>query len=505
MATTLSPPRVDGPPEDEAPPDPPVDRPARRWYGDGLALLAAGITAFEAASPIVDNSFMTHLATGRLLVDGTYPRTNPFLYSSTDFPMPSWWWSGVLGVVDRVGSGAGIRLLTALLGALLGALLVRIARPYLTGDSRDRLVPIVVPVACAVIVMMPFLNARPQLPGYLLLGVTVLVVVERRSPWWLVPVFATWLNVHGTWVYGLIVLAVVAGAELVDRRDGALRARLTRTAALGGAAVLGVLVGGVASPEPLRLVGLPLEQFGDERARLALQSYQEWKPAGWDHPLTWVLLVMCLLALLGAVRRRAWGAGAGALVLTAMGMSAGRLLPLAVITLVPWAAAGLVGIGSIRLPRGAVARALGVVGVALMAVAVLWIGTTPAYDLQKYPVKAVDWLEHRGLVGTTGSKVLSRDYIGNYLDLRFGTHANTFVDDRPGTDALLDYAAIAHLSPGWRQAFRRADPDVVLWTTDERNMDGIVGKLDHDPGWYRAGDFGDFTVFCRSSIADRCR
>jgi hypothetical protein len=305
-------------------------------------------------------------------------------------------------------------------------------------------------------------------------------------------------------VYGLVVLAVVAGAELVDRRDD-LRRRLTRTVAYGAAAVAGIVLGGVASPEPFRLVGLPFGQLGDERSRQALQAYEEWKPPGWGNPLTWLLVAMGLVAVIGAVRRRSWGAGLGAVLITAMGLTAGRLLPLAAITLVPWAAAGFVGVGTIRLPRAAAARAVATAGCVLLALSVGWAALTPAYDLERYPVRAVDWLAHRDLVGNHRTKVLTRDFVGNYLDLRFGSAANTFVDDRAGVDALLDYAAIARQTPGWRAALDRADPDVVLWTTNDSGLDGVVARLSKDPDWYRAGNFDHFTVFCRSSIADRCR
>ncbi|HPU39686.1 MAG TPA: hypothetical protein PLS63_08940, partial [Microthrixaceae bacterium] len=82
-----------------APPDEAV--PARtRWPDAGIGVLVAGLLGFIAARPLSDNSFLTHLATGRLMLDGSMPTTNPFLYSSSEFPIPSWLWSAVLGVVD---------------------------------------------------------------------------------------------------------------------------------------------------------------------------------------------------------------------------------------------------------------------------------------------------------------------------------------------------------------------------------------------------------------------
>jgi len=467
------------------------------WYSDGLALLLAGAMAVMAAPAVADNSALTHLAIGRLFLDEGVPTTNPFLYSSTDFPIPSWWWSGVLAVADRVAGGAGIRIVTVLLAAALGALLVRLSRPAPDQDPAGAgLLSVLVPVVCAFVTLMLFLTARPHLPGFLLLGVTVLVVRERRSPWWLVPVFATWVNLHGTWFYGLLVLGLLVVCDAMDRR------RLTwRQVWLPVAAVLGVAAGGVLYPETFRLVGLPFEQFGDDRARKALSAYTEWTPAGWSHPLTWLLVAMGLAALFGGVRRRAWGTVLGSLLLVAMGLSAMRLLPLAAITLVPWVAAGMAGVGGAALPRGRAAALLAATGAALVAVALVWSVRGPAYDLHTYPVAAVDWLDARGLVGRPDAKVATHDYAGNYLDWRYGRGANTYIDDRAGTDTALDYLSMLRLHPGWQQALDRADPDVIVWEDNEQ----LTGKLARSRDWYRAGSFDGFTVFCRSSIADRCR
>ena len=82
--------------------------------------------------------------------------------------------------------------------------------PYLA------LLSVLLPSLCVLITLMPFVNARPQLPGYLLLACVVLVVKEHRSPWWLVAVFGIWVNVHGTWLYGLGVLGLLVVAQVVD-------------------------------------------------------------------------------------------------------------------------------------------------------------------------------------------------------------------------------------------------------------------------------------------------
>lgn len=463
----------------------------------GLAVLSAGAFALLAARPLVDNSFLTHLATGRIIVGSGFPTTNPFLYSSSDFPMPNWLWSVVLGLVDRLAGGVGLRLLTAVIAAVLAVVVVRLTRPDDEVVPAPTLLSAVVPTACVLLTLMPFLNARPQLPGYLLLAVTVLVVKERRSPWWLVGVFALWVDVHGTWTYGLVVLALLLTVQAIDDR----RLRWSQVGGLAAGCV-GVVLGGALGPEPFRVIALPFEQFGDDRARAAISAYAEWKPAGWGHPLTWVLIAMGVVAVLGAVRSRRRGMLVGSVAMVVAGMSAGRLLPLAAITLVPWMAIGvavLAGAGSRPLPLPQGSRRLAVAGVLLGVVATVWIVATPAYDLSSYPVAAVDWLQERGLAGSPAVKVAAPDYVGNYLDWRFGDRADTFVDDRAGVDAALDYRMLKHVSPGWRQALERTDADVVVWPSEWK----LVDHLD-PPEWRRVGEFGDVSVFCRSSIADRC-
>ncbi|MFM7064455.1 MAG: hypothetical protein ACKO04_13320, partial [Actinomycetes bacterium] len=280
-------------------------------------MLVGAAAALVASRPLADNSFFTHLATGRLLVDGTFPRTNPFLWTGTGFPMPSWWWSGVLGLLDTTVGAAGIRLLAGVLAFSLGVLLVRLtrrfgpdaARPSDVSDASgpagpvgDRtLLAVVAPPAVALFALYPYLNARPQVAGFVLLALTVVVWRERRSPWWLVPVFVTWVNVHGTWLYGLLVLGLLVVAEAVDAR------RLARRAGeLAAAAVGGTVLGGLLYPERFELLLLPTRQFGDAVEREAIRSYREWAPLEVGDPVGWAFAALVLAAVWGCVRTRRW-------------------------------------------------------------------------------------------------------------------------------------------------------------------------------------------------------
>jgi hypothetical protein len=97
--------------------------------------------------------------------------------------------------------------------------------------------------------------------------------------------------------------------------------------------------------------------------------------------------------------------------------------------------------------------------------------------------------------------VLSHDYVGNYLEWRYGTAANAYVDDRPDAETLVQYRTILRLEEGWQAELASVDPHVVLWSTDSP----LVEQLAADDDWVEATRQGDYTVFCRADLADRCR
>lgn len=460
--------------------------------GAVMALVGA-IAGLVASRPLSDNSFLTHLATGRLILDSGVPTENPFLFTGTSFPVPSWWWSVMLAVTERIGGAAGIRLLTAALGVAVGVLLVRLTRPA-AGERGGGLLATLLPAALALFCVFHFLSGRPHLAGYLLLALALVVWNEERSPWWIVPIFAIWVNVHGSWLYGVVVLAAFGVARVLD--DRRIRPRDMCSVAAAG---LGVIIGGALYPRAFEIVLLPTRQFGDPIEREALQAYREWSRLSFDEPILWALVALGAVALAGAVQRRRVGSIAIVIGLVVMGWSGARLAPIAAVSLVPFAAAAMRDVGAIGLPSGPWIRRSWVVAGALVAATIMSCVTGPGYQLDRYPVAAVDWLEERDLVANE-TRVLSHDYVGNYLAWRYGPGANAYVDDRPDAATLVQYRGILRLEDGWQSELDAVDPQVVLWATDSKLTDELAGS----DRWDRAVELGDYTVFCRADIADRC-
>ena len=471
--------------------------PERRSIAAVMGLIGA-VAALVAARPISDNSLLTHLATGRFILADGVPTENPFLYTGTAFPIPSWWWSVLLATAERVGSATAIRLLTAVVAFAVGAAAVRLAGTARRGGERavqQSLLSVLIPSGLALFCLFGFLNGRPHLAGFLLLALALVVFNEERSPWWMVVIFAVWANVHGTWLYGVAIIGLLALARLVDDR----RWRSTDLWR-GVAAVGGVIIGGMFSSPMFELVLLPTRQFGDPIERQALKAYTEWSRVPLDSPMLWTLIALAGIAFVGAVRDRRAATAVVAVVMGLMGWSGGRLMPIAALTLIPFAASALRDVGTIGLPGRTAALRSWVATAVIIVLTVGYVLVTPGYRLERYPTEAVDWLESRDLIATADVRVMSHDYVGNYLEWRYGADANAYVDDRPDAATLVQYARLLRLEDGWADDLRSVDPDVVLWHADK----GLSKELAGDDRWIQAEELGEYRIFCRMEIAERC-
>ena len=175
-------------------------------------------------------------------------------------------------------------------------------------------------------------------------------------------------------------------------------------------------------------------------------------------------------------------------------------MPIAAITLVPFAASALRDVGTLGLPGRAAALRSWIATAVIVVGTVAYVLIAPGYRLERYPTEAVDWLEARGLVATSDVRVMSHDYVGNYLEWRYGADANAYVDDRPDAATLVQYARLLRLEEGWSDDLASVDPDVVLWHMDK----GLSRELAGDGRWIQAVELGEYRVYCRVEMAERC-
>jgi hypothetical protein len=415
-----------------------------------------------------DNSFLTHVATGRLILAHGVPTTDPYTFTALGRPwvVESWLASVAYRGLENLAGGHGLQVMHAVLCALLGALGWMLTRPARQLGGR-------ILAGCALLAVgTGYWSSRPLLIALVLFAVLVVMVeTDKGPPWALVGLMWVWLNVHGSWPLGLGYLLL----RMIGRRiDGTEQGRLPRLLGFG---VVGAALGGV-NPIGLRLVAYPLSVITHHAA---FAHIVEWQTPSFSNPVNVAFLVEVLLAVILLVARR--GTVEDVLVVALFGAAAllaSRNVPVAALLVTPVLARGLAGMGTIDGARRGLVPAVGLVALVGLGV-VLTVGAVgrPAYNLSLYPVQEVSWLEQHHLVP---GRVATTDYVGNYLEFRFGTRADAFIDDRadvfpPAVEK--DYGVLLSGSAGWRQVLARYRFDVVLWPRSE----ALASLISEDSGW----------------------
>ncbi len=462
------------------------------WFAIGATL---------GASPLGDNSFLTHLATGRLMLEHGAVHVDPYSWTraGSDWVVQSWGASGIYATLEEVGGAAAIRVVVALVAGTLLALVWRLTRP--AGGLLGRLLL----MALAGGSQFAGWSERPQIFAFALLAAALVIVMEGRPAWWLAPMFAVWVNLHGSFPVGIAAVGLVTLALVMERRES-----WRRLVTVGTAAVAGSIVGAACSPYGGDLLTFPVKLLGRSEV---LQYIREWQQPTLDDPTTWFAIALGLLATWSIVRRRAWAWAPVVIVFGAMGAMSTRNLVLAAIVSIPAIAPGLADLGTIPSPKPVGPRRLAIGLTVVMALVVGAILATDDFDLGTYPVAAVDWLDGRGLVANPDVHVITYDYVGNYLEYREGDRANVFLDDRAelfGLDVVRDYMRLLNPtvdnpqldeSGSWADVLDRHAADVVVW---KRNGKLVTEALSSSPDWVVGYSDAKWVVMCRAASELGC-
>lgn len=153
------------------------------------------------------------------------------------------------------------------------------------------------------------LAIRPQMIGYLLLIVELIILHlgRTRDPRWffvLPPLFAVWVNCHGSFFLGLVVAAAVLACSFFEFEAGSLVARRwgSRPQRMLGYGLLLSIPALFINPVGWRQVLYPLDTM--LRQPVSLSIIQEWMPPHLNSARGLGLLVaLACIALLVIVRR----------------------------------------------------------------------------------------------------------------------------------------------------------------------------------------------------------
>ncbi len=239
-------------------PDPATREPGRCLVFGALLGLAFLLGCF----PMGDFDVWWHLRSGQLILErGAVPRLDLFTYTNADRPWIDLYWlfQIAMAVLYRAGGASALVLLKAACGTAIVAL-------SLAGRRSDaRTWPVVVAWLPAVVMLSGRLCERPELASLVFLAgfLAVLGRAGDKPRWlWLLPVMQVlWVNCHGFFVLGPLVLAAYVAELVHDRLRPPLRTIPRPPAKILALAGGATLLACVVSPYGLGAVGLPLEQF----------------------------------------------------------------------------------------------------------------------------------------------------------------------------------------------------------------------------------------------------
>jgi hypothetical protein len=271
------------------------------WQRDfSLVVLPAMALVAYSLSPrlLTDSDTYWHLATGRWILEhGAVPTVDPFSFTFRGRPWVAHeWLSEVLfASAAAVGGLAAVMLLAASAAAgclaIIGAWVGRRVGPIGT-----------ILVLVAVFLMLsPMLLARPHVLALPVMAAWTAELLSARArnrapSLWLLPLMVLWANLHGSYVFGLALVAPFALEALIAaERAGRLRTVLTwggfGLAATAAAAITPHGVEGLIFPFQL----MSLETIG---------MIREWKSADFSRvrPFEVVLLGALFMLLWRGVR-----------------------------------------------------------------------------------------------------------------------------------------------------------------------------------------------------------
>ncbi|MEM9520905.1 MAG: hypothetical protein AAGA37_16410 [Actinomycetota bacterium] len=449
-----------------------------------FALATAVVGVGIGAQRLGDNSFLTHLATGRLMLDEGVVREDAFTWTSAgeSVTVQSWLASLLYGVVDELAGFDGLRILMSVTAGAL-ALLV-----WVTTERSSSLLTRIAIVTPVLLIGVQMWSERPLLLAFVAFVATIIVSERRVDPRVLVIVGFVWINLHGSWPLGIVLLGARWIGALLDVRTGS-QALPRHEFRAGMWLSVGMVAGGVMNPYGPSLLFFPIELLGRQET---LQHVAEWKASDFDSFWTQLFLVLVAAALVAA-RRAPYVLTVPSIVFVVAALLSSRNIALASMVLVPMLAAGLPS-----LPGGdggyrSNATRLAAIGLGVQLVVIPLVAIQgDNVDLRRYPIDAVNAMEDELDLSPADHRVIHQDFVGNYLDLRYGPAGASWIDDRFELHDLAlveDYLALLNGTPDWSEALARYRPDAVLWPAD-----GVLVELIQHQGWEVAWSDDDWVV-----------
>jgi len=440
---------------------------------------------------IADPDLWWHLRNAQYFVThGHFPNFDTYSFTTAGSSWMNHEWLPELiyyGAFSQFGLTGIFVVFTATLAVLLMAVFSLSMK-----ESRDPLASGIATIAGGLLAMVGF-GPRMQNFGWLCFaGIYAILLrfrAERRAPLWLIPpLFAIWINCHGSWLMGLIIYGIFVGAGLIRRDVGNVAAapwtarELKQLIVTGAASVILLPL----NPFGYRLVLYPFDLAFHQTLNVA--AVQEWASIDFNDPRgKQVAVVLGAVFLLALIARKRWRIDTALLTAFVLycGLTHIRFLLLAGIVLPPLIAPQLSGLSFYRPEKDR--RALNALLLAIVGfILVIHFPSNRLLESEvsaAFPVKAAEFLKAHPQQG----HIFNLYQWGGYLEWNL-PEIQTFVDSRTDiyerNGTLEDYLAIINLQ-GSEERLDRHAVSYVLYPAEAP----LAYFLSRSPSWVRL--YGD--------------
>ena len=397
-----------------------------------------------------------HLKYGDMILNtGHWPTVDTWSFTVHGMPRVAYEWGGdvLTALAYRMGGLRGMDVLLIILTSILTLLVyyfawLRCRNSYAAFFSTFALLPMA--ALC--------FTLRPQLIGYIFLILTLILLErfrlgEQKSLWVLPLIFLLWVNTHGSFTLGFMVLGLYWLSGLVSFDSGGLHAVRWRPEQRLHMEVVGLLSVAVLplTPYGTKLAAVPLNVATSLPLNFA--DILEWQPFStnfWQAKLLLVLLFGFIVAQVTFKLRYRLEEFALFLIVVYLTFVHIRFTILFAIVFAPLAAAFFARWAPVYKPRADqhVVNAV-LMGAALIAMVLFFPSRS---TLQKniardYPVQAVRYLREHPIPG----RMFNEYKFGGYLVWALGPPKKVFIDGRGDIYeeawVFSDYSDIVGLKP----------------------------------------------------------
>jgi hypothetical protein len=484
-----------------------------------VALLASLVFTPLSVKLLEDAGTGWHIRTGQFILEThTIPRVDPFS-SQIQKPWIAWEWlyDVIVGRLEFSAGLNGVVWFTAVAIAIIFAGMFRL----LVARGTSLLTALLLTLLAMSASTIHFL-ARPHvlswwfvLVWYWILDSAESVVHDSdRRLWLLPPLMLIWVNVHGGFLLGFVLVGIFCVGSLwtwLSLKESRIEESLEKIAAGKRARQLTLVglasaVGSLVNPYGWHLHAHIYSYLSN---RFFIDHIDEFQSPNF-HGIAQRCLLVLLLIVIAALAARGRRLRLSQILLTFFAVYAAlyssRNIPVSSILLAAIAGLLIPSLGTKGFVgrmvvvdsslRGHLWPIVAIVATLIIALNGGRVGSTPLmdahFDARRMPVDAVSFLEQSGLRGP----VLAPDYWGGYLIYRLYPNTQVVIDDRHdfyGEAFLRSYLTMMHVEPGWYDFLKWRGSCLVL--PKSAALSAILGET---PEWKSVYSDDVAIVFVRS-------